>query len=633
MPNHFIHEEVNLLDREKLNSNNDDAQFGPEYYGNALFKLPCFEDDDLYKEHAAAIIKIFDDVSSILDLGCGLGQVCQLLSESHKYKQVVGVDVSSYALEKVLKVAPNLQLVQFTKGYLPLADNSFDLIFSSEVFEHVPRIDILRLVNEAIRVSNKYICFSISLAHVGIPSHITLRPKQWWRAVFAAQGLVHVPHVEDYLSNNLSTPLEWFCYTKPANWQGKPDPANWEVDYLGEDARQLSWSDLLLRVEQIYAQHATSMRAYASKQQDALVNDLVWLKNQNKALNEGIEWLKQQNQNLTRDFQNLLEYKEKQLLDSNVDNSAHLSIEKHPTPVSKEETLKEVQNEQEVSHVVFGKTYISAEEIKGKAVLEVGSYRGYTSLQPLLKSFGPASYIGIDQHNGNGVDEVCDPANLLDRFGPDVFDVVISTEVIEHIKDWRNLIHVMKLTLRPNGILVLTTRSKGYPYHGAPADFWRYELSHMTTIFSDFIIEALEPDPTEPGVFIKARKPVSFVENDLSQLNLYSIDAEVSAQAQFEATLHHNNELYNWNARLQQDINFLNKEIKHMREIVKIPPKAVELDNQPQRVIFLEEQIFIKNNHIEQLETHVKNLESGRVRRLTHLAESLLGRLKSLKKA
>jgi SAM-dependent methyltransferase len=567
MSNQSIHEEVNLLDREELNSNNDDAKFGPEYYDNALFKLPCFEDADLYKEHAAAIIKIFDDINSILDLGCGLGQVCQLLSESHKYEQIVGIDVSSYALEKVIKAAPDLKLVQFNKGYLPLVNNSFDLVFSSEVFEHVPRADVLRLVNEAIRVSKRYICFSISLAHVGIPSHITLRPKQWWRAVFAAQGLIQVPHIEEYLRNNLNTPLEWFCYTKPADWQSKPDPANWEVDYLGEDARHLSWSDLLLRVEEIYAQHAASMRAYASKQQDALVNDLIWLKEQNKSLNEGVEWLKQQNQNLSREIQNFSKQKEKESLDGNVGPSASLVIEKDLTPVSNEETIKEVQSEQEISHLVFGKTYISVEEIRGKAVLEVGSYQGYTSLQPLLKSFEPSSYIGIDQHTGKGVDEVCDAANLLDRFGPNSFDVIISTEVIEHIKDWRNLIHAMKLVLRPNGILVLTTRSKGYPYHGAPADFWRYELSDMKTIFSDFIIEALEPDPAEPGVFIKACKPDSFIENDLSQHNLYSINAEVSADAQLEATLHHSNELYNWNARLQEDINFLNKEIRQMQEV------------------------------------------------------------------
>lgn len=45
----------------------------------------------------------------------------------------------------------------------------------------------------------------------------------------------------------------------------------------------------------------------------------------------------------------------------------------------------------------------------------------------------------------------------------------------------------------------------------------------MEIIFSDFRIEVLENDPESPGVFLRARKPDSFKENDLISFQLFSV--------------------------------------------------------------------------------------------------------------
>ncbi|OPY90136.1 MAG: hypothetical protein A4E73_02640 [Syntrophaceae bacterium PtaU1.Bin231] len=45
----------------------------------------------------------------------------------------------------------------------------------------------------------------------------------------------------------------------------------------------------------------------------------------------------------------------------------------------------------------------------------------------------------------------------------------------------------------------------------------------MKAIFSDFVIEELWKDPSIDGVFLKARKPVHFIEYDTSNYKLYSI--------------------------------------------------------------------------------------------------------------
>jgi hypothetical protein len=88
---------------------------------------------------------------------------------------------------------------------------------------------------------------------------------------------------------------------------------------------------------------------------------------------------------------------------------------------------------------------------------------------------------------------------------------------------WQQVIDNFKLVVRPTGLLLITTRSRGFPYHEAPYDFWRYEVSDMKEIFSDFIIENLRSDPQEPGVFLKARKPLHYVAKDLSGHLLYSM--------------------------------------------------------------------------------------------------------------
>ena len=73
--------------------------------------------------------------------------------------------------------------------------------------------------------------------------------------------------------------------------------------------------------------------------------------------------------------------------------------------------------------------------------------------------------------------------------------------------------------------MAITTRSPGFRYHAYPHDYWRYTTADMALIFSDFDIELLEEeqDWSQPGVFVKARKPAGAVEVDLGPIALTSI--------------------------------------------------------------------------------------------------------------
>jgi SAM-dependent methyltransferase len=144
------------------------------------------------------------------------------------------------------------------------------------------------------------------------------------------------------------------------------------------------------------------------------------------------------------------------------------------------------------------------------------------SLRTVIESLGPKSYTGTDIFPGPGVDEICPAEKLRMRFGAGEFDLVISTETLEHVRDWRAVIANLKQVLKPGGILLITTRSKGFPYHGWPHDYWRYELEDMKAIFGEMEIRVLEPDLEFPGVFLKAVK-LDSVGLDLREYRLFSM--------------------------------------------------------------------------------------------------------------
>lgn len=171
----------------------------------------------------------------------------------------------------------------------------------------------------------------------------------------------------------------------------------------------------------------------------------------------------------------------------------------------------------------FGRDHLTPQNVKGMDVLEVGSYNVNGSLRDYVTTLDPARYLGLDVEQGPGVDEIGNVEELEERFGTEAFDVVICTEMLEHVPDWKFAITNLKRVVRKGGTLLITTRSKGFGYHGFPGDYWRFEVGDFTTIFQDFEIDALIPDPEAAGVFIKATKPILYKEHDISSYSVYSM--------------------------------------------------------------------------------------------------------------
>lgn len=160
---------------------------------------------------------------------------------------------------------------------------------------------------------------------------------------------------------------------------------------------------------------------------------------------------------------------------------------------------------------VFAGGLLSRDDVAGKTVLEVGAYDVNGSVRPILEAHQPASYLGVDLAAGPRVDQVVDATELAATFGADSFDVVVTTEMLEHTRDWRATVTNLVGVLRPGGLLAVTTRAPGFPYHPHPEDHWRYPPQVMRQILEGCGLEVLacfpDPDPSQPGVVAKARKP------------------------------------------------------------------------------------------------------------------------------
>lgn len=142
------------------------------------------------------------------------------------------------------------------------------------------------------------------------------------------------------------------------------------------------------------------------------------------------------------------------------------------------------------------------------AVLEVGSYDENGSVRRL---FGDCSYMGVDERPGPGVDRVAS-GNLL-PFPDCTFDVVVSTEALEHDRfPWRTVAEMTRVA-HPGGTVIVTCRGfdeRGcYGWHPSPEDYWRFSVKGLAEMADADGLEVLDvrSDPTDPGVFLCARKP------------------------------------------------------------------------------------------------------------------------------
>ena len=123
-------------------------------------------------------------------------------------------------------------------------------------------------------------------------------------------------------------------------------------------------------------------------------------------------------------------------------------------------------------------------------VLDIGC-----GLQPYRPLLGPSvtEYVGVDRPGPLANPSVVGTAEEL-PFKDDAFDVVLSTQVFEHVEDPARALREAARVLRPEGRLILTVPGV-WPTHEAPHDYWRftrYGLLHLLETHQLVVDELLE---------------------------------------------------------------------------------------------------------------------------------------------
>lgn len=90
------------------------------------------------------------------------------------------------------------------------------------------------------------------------------------------------------------------------------------------------------------------------------------------------------------------------------------------------------------------------------------------------------SYKTMDMQALPGIDVVGDV--LRPPFADASFDTVVSTQVLEHVKEPWTMVEQMARVLRPGGTAIVTTPFM-YPFHADPHDYFRYTEEGMRHLF------------------------------------------------------------------------------------------------------------------------------------------------------
>ncbi|MGE4374251.1 MAG: methyltransferase domain-containing protein [Methanoculleus sp.] len=142
-------------------------------------------------------IKELMDPSTVLDAGCGRGTFC--VYGRDEGMECIGVDFSEWAVSNPYPGAVSLIRLGDVRD-LEFQDRSFDLVFASDLMEHIYMEDLDQVISELRRVADRYIFFNIGGTTDGeemiiskgelprkdrvgtsIAGHVTVKSCDWWR--------------------------------------------------------------------------------------------------------------------------------------------------------------------------------------------------------------------------------------------------------------------------------------------------------------------------------------------------------------------------------------------------------------------------------------------------------------------
>lgn len=101
---------------------------------------------------------------TVLDVGCGDGATMQTVSKGKKWK-ITGIDIHAPTLERAKKRGIYKEVVKGDLSKFPkkITENKYDLVFCSQVVEHLKKKEALQLIKQCEAVAAKRIVISTTV--------------------------------------------------------------------------------------------------------------------------------------------------------------------------------------------------------------------------------------------------------------------------------------------------------------------------------------------------------------------------------------------------------------------------------------------------------------------------------------
>ncbi|MBR1754039.1 ubiquinone/menaquinone biosynthesis methyltransferase [bacterium] len=137
----------------------------------------------------------------ILDLCCGTGDICRLLSKKYPDAKIIGVDFSANMLEIARKRLPDIEFIEHDIHILPFCNETFDICTISFGLRNVD--DLQKVIKEIHRV----------LKPDGIFLNLDLgKPNKFWNIFLKPYMYVIVPILGKF-ANGSGLPLKYFVHS------------------------------------------------------------------------------------------------------------------------------------------------------------------------------------------------------------------------------------------------------------------------------------------------------------------------------------------------------------------------------------------------------------------------------------
>ena len=174
------------------------------FYEDVWAELPEDPKPWAWERRRALLLAEAKPGQRVLDLGCGAGRFVAALQDAGA--DPVGVEIAEAALERARRNVPGAELHALAAdGAIPLEDATVDLVWCSEVLEHVP--DTAGLLSEARRVLR-----TGGRLLVTTPSHDPLRRVLLALTRFDAHFDPLGQHVRFYSRRSLARVLGEFAF-------------------------------------------------------------------------------------------------------------------------------------------------------------------------------------------------------------------------------------------------------------------------------------------------------------------------------------------------------------------------------------------------------------------------------------